>query len=391
MNRSKLIAGAIAASVSALAPACTSRAQAPAENDAIATPAPGTIAFAPGSPMLAELHRAKVTVEELPTEEVVAPGKIEANPNRVSKVLLPVTGRIVTVAVKVGDAVKAGEPLLTVEGPDADGAVSGYLTGEANVAQARAAIVKAQADFDRATDLFEHNAIAKKEVLSSESTLLQARAVGQQADALLEQARRKLAVLGLSPGETRPQVVVRSPLSGKVLELSVVPGEYRNDATASVMTVADLATVWVSSQVPESYIRFVQIGERVDISLLAYPGETFTGHVSRIADTVDPQTRTVKVHAEMKNPDGRFRPEMYGRIHHIESTAQTIVVPAGAVVERDSGSVVFVETSPGTFAQRRVTLGGRVGDLVRVKDGVQAGDVVVVDGVMLLKNLVKAT
>jgi cobalt-zinc-cadmium efflux system membrane fusion protein len=391
MNCSKLIAGVLAASLSAITGGCTSRAQAPADTDPITTPAPGTIEFAAGSPMLAEIQRAKVTTAELPTAEVVAPGKIEANPNRVSKVLLPIAGRIVAVAVKAGDAVKAGEPLLTVEGPDADGAVSGYLTADANVAQARAGIVKAQADFDRATDLFEHNAIARKEVLSAESTLVQAKAVGRQADALLEQARRKLAVLGLAPGETRPQVVVRSPLAGKVLELSVVPGEYRNDTTASVMTVADLATVWVSSQVPESYIRFVQIGERVEISLLAYPGETFTGHVSRIADTVDPQTRTVKVHAEMKNPDGRFRPEMYGRIHHIESTAQVIVLPAGAVVERDSGSVVFVETTPGTFAQRRVTLGGRVGDLVRVTSGVQAGEVVVVDGVMLLKNLVKAT
>jgi len=391
MNRSNLIAGLLAATLSGIGGGCTSRAQAPADNDPITTPAPGTIEFASGSPMLAELHRSKVTTAELPTEEVVAPGKIEANPNRVSKVLLPVGGRIVSVDVKVGDAVRAGEPLLTVEGPDADSAVSGYLTADANVAQSRAAIVKAQADFDRSSDLFEHNAIARKEVLSAESALVQAKAVGQQANALLEQARRRLAVLGLEPGDARPQVVVRSPLAGKVLELSVVPGEYRNDTAASVMTVADLATVWVSSQVPESYIRFVQIGERVDISLLAYPGETFTGHVSRIADTVDPQTRTVKVHAEMKNPDGRFRPEMYGRIHHIEATAQAIVVPAGAVVERDSGSVVFVETTPGTFAQRRVTLGGHVGDLVRVKSGVQPGDVVVVEGVMLLKNLVKAT
>jgi cobalt-zinc-cadmium efflux system membrane fusion protein len=391
MKRSNLVAGGIAVVFVIAAGGCTSRAQAPAENEPIATPAPGTVAFAPGSPMLAELHRAKVALADLPTEEVVAPGKIEANPNRVSKVLLPVGGRITSVSVKVGDAVKAGDPLLTVEGPDADSAVSGYLTADANVAQARAGIVKAQADYDRASDLFEHNAIAKKEVLSAESALVQAKAVGQQTDALLEQARRRLDVLGLSQHDARPQVVVRSPLAGKVLELSVVPGEYRNDTTASVMTVADLATVWVSSQVPESYIRFVQIGERVDISLLAYPGETFTGHVSRIADTVDPQTRTVKVHAEMKNPDGRFRPEMYGRIHHIESTAQTIVVPAGAVLERDTGSVVFVETSPGVFAQRRVTLGARVGDLVRVKSGVEIGDTVVVDGVMLLKNLVKAT
>jgi cobalt-zinc-cadmium efflux system membrane fusion protein len=389
MNRSTLIAGTLAVSLSAAVAGCTSRAQAPADEDPIATPAPGTIEFAAGSPMLAELHRATVTTAELPTAEVVAPGKIEANPNRVSKILLPVAGRIVAVAVKAGDAVAAGQPLLTVEGPDADGAVSGYLTADAGVAQARAAIIKA-GRLDRSTDLFEHNAVARKDVLSAESALVQAKAVGRQADALLAQARRRLAVLGLAPGDARPQVVVRSPLAGKVLELSVVPGEYRNDTTASVMTIADLATVWVSSQVPESYIRFVQIGERVDISLLAYPAETFTGHVSRIADTVDPQTRTVKVHAEMKNPEGRFRPEMYGRIHHIESTAQTIVVPAGAVVERDSGSVVFVETTPGTFAQRHVTLGGRVGDLVRVTSGVQPGEGRG-GGVMLLKNLVTST
>jgi len=384
------IANAFLAFLAVAAASCSGRAQTPPATGAEAAP-PGTVEFAAGSPMLTELHRATVTVADLPTEEVVATGKIEVNPNRVSKVLLPVGGRIVSVAVKVGDAVAAGAPLLTVEGPDADAAVSAALTAEANVAQARAAIVKARADFDRATDLFEHNAIAMKEVISAQSAMVQAEAVGQQADALREQARRRLAVLNLSADDPRPQVVVRAPFSGKVLELSIVPGEYRNDTTASVMTVADLATVWVSSQVPESYIRFVQVGERVDISLLAYPGETFSGHVSRIADTVDPQTRTVKVQAEMKNPDGRFRPEMYGRIHHIESTVRTVVVPSAAVVERDIGSVVFVETAPGRFVQRRVTLGARAGDVVRVTSGVEAGEVVVVDGVMLLKNLVKAT
>jgi multidrug efflux pump subunit AcrA (membrane-fusion protein) len=66
-------------------------------------------------------------------------------------------------------------------------------------------------------------------------------------------------------------------------------------------------------------------------------------------------------------------------------------VPSAAVVERDIGSVVFVETAPGRFVQRRVTLGARAGDVVRVTSGVEAGEVVVVDGVMLLKNLVKAT
>ena len=119
------------------------------------------------------------------------------------------------------------------------------------------------------------------------------------------------------------------------------------------MTIADLSTVWVTSQVPETYIRFVQVGERVEINLVAYPGETFDGRVSRIADTVDPQTRTVKVQAEMGNPQGRFRPEMFGSIHHIESTAMMTVIPFGAVVQDGNRTVVFVERAPGAFRGAR--------------------------------------
>ena len=87
-----------------------------------------------------------------------------------------------------------------------------------------------------------------------------------------------------------------------MLDLSVVPGEFRNDTNAPLMTIADLSTVWVTSQVPESYIRFVQVGERVEVSLVAYPGEVFDGRVARVADVVDPQTRTIKVHAELAEP-----------------------------------------------------------------------------------------
>lgn len=368
---------------------CGGKAATPADPKP-ATPAPNVVELPAGSPMLAQIRRDQVKLVDLPTDEIVAPGKIEANPNRISKVLLPVTGRVTSVLVKTGDAVKKDEPLLTMASPDADAAMSAYLSAVANVTQSQAGLNKAQADFDRASDLFEHNAIAKKDVLTTDSALAQAKAALEQAQASREQALRRLTLLGLTPGEFQQQVVVRSPLAGKVLELSVVPGEYRNDTTASVMTVADLATVWVTSQVPESYIRFVQLGERVEISLVAYPGETFEGKVSRIADVVDPQTRTVKVQAEMDNREGRFRPEMYGSIHHIEAIAKTPVLPAGAVVENvDGRSVVFVETAPGRFEQRQVTVGRRAGDLVRVTDGVKPGDTVVVDGVMLLKGLMR--
>jgi cobalt-zinc-cadmium efflux system membrane fusion protein len=351
----------------------------------------GTVVMAADSPMLTQIKREAVGTKELPTDEVVAPGKIEANPNRVAKVVLPVTGRVVSVMVKMGDAVKKDQPLLAIQSPDADAAMSTFLSTQASVTQSRAALVKAQSDFDRSSDLFEHNAVAKKEVLSAESALAQAKAGLEQAQASQEQAVRRLAVLGLKPGDANQEVVLRSPLAGKVLELSVVPGEFRNDTSASLMTIADLSSVWVTSQVPESYIRFVQLGERVEISLVAYPGEQFDGRVSRIADTVDPQTRTVKVQAEMDNRDGRFRPEMYGSIHHVESTATMTVIPFAAVVQDGDHAVVFVEQSPGHFQERRVSIGKRAGDVVRVVSGVKPGDSVVVDGVMLLKGLLKRT
>src|SRR5262249_39717318 len=147
----------------------------------------------------------------------------------------------------------------------------------------------------------------KREVLDAQNAVTQAQAALDQAHAVRAQALRRLEILGLKPGALQQRVVVRAPLSGNVLEINVVPGEYRNDPTAAVMTIADLSTVWISSDVPESAIRLIQIGERVEISLVAYPGETFVGRVTRIADTVDQQTRTVKVRAEMNNPQGRFR------------------------------------------------------------------------------------
>ncbi len=357
-----------------------------ASNPAIAEPS-GAIVFEPGSSLLKQITRAAVRMEPLPTAEVVAPGKIEANPNRLSKVVLPVTGRIGKVLVSVGDSVRSGQSLFTVQSPDADAATSAFLSAQAAVTQAESASGKVQADFERASDLFAHDAVARKDVLAAESALAQAKASVNQAHATLEQTRRHLGVLGLNEGDFRQEVVVAAPLSGKVLDVAIVAGEYRTDQTVPVMTVADLSSVWVSSQVPESYIRFVQVGERVEISLIAYPGETFEGRVSRISDTLDPQTRSVKVQAEVGNRSGRFRPEMYGSIHHVESMAVIPVVPPGAVIQTDGRSVVYVETTPGRFVPRDVTVGAPAGDMVRILKGLTEGERVVVDGTMLMKGL----
>ena len=110
-----------------------------------------------------------------------------------------------------------------------------------------------------------------------------------------EQAGRRLDLLGLQREQFGQKIAVKAPISGKVLELTVAPNEYRNDTNASLMTIGDLSHVWVSSDVPETSIRFIKPGEHVDMELQAYPGRVFRARVKRIADTVDPVTRTIKV------------------------------------------------------------------------------------------------
>jgi cobalt-zinc-cadmium efflux system membrane fusion protein len=141
--------------------------------------------------------------------------------------------------------------------------------------------------------------------------------------------------------------------------------------------------------VPETYIRFVQAREPVEVRLAAYPSEVFHARVARIADTVDPQTRTVKVQAELDNPGGRLRPEMFGTIHHVEAIAKATVVPIGAVIDDNGQSVLFVQTSPGTFERRVVQPGPKSDTVIRIASGVHDGEAVVVDGAVLLSAMMR--
>jgi cobalt-zinc-cadmium efflux system membrane fusion protein len=338
------------------------------------------------SPQLSQIKVAAVEEADVPFEVVTAPGKIEANPNRMSRIVLPLPGRVDSVFVKLGDSVKRGDPLLTLESPDADVAASAYLGALAGLNTAKTAQLKAQSDYDRSKDLFDHKAVAEKEKLAAEAALSQARAGVEQAEASREQTQRRLELLGLKPGKFGQKITVSAPISGKVLEMSVAAGEYRNDTTAPLMVIADLSSVWVSSDVPETQIRFIDIGERLDIQLSAFPGQTFRGRVTRIADTVDPQTRTIKVRAEMNNLKGLLRPEMFGNIRHVESTRRPPLVPVAAVIQAEGQSTVYREKSRGVFDPVRVELAAPFDGKAGVLKGLKAGDRIVVDGVMLLKN-----
>jgi RND family efflux transporter MFP subunit len=139
--------------------------------------------------------------------------------------------------------------------------------------------------------------------------------------------------------------------------------------------------------VPENAIRLIEVGESIEVELVAFPGEIFSARVKRIADVLDPKTRTIQVRAELANPAGRFRPEMFGRIRHSHDTRKVPVVPARAVLRRGSEAILYVERGPGRFERISVTVGAARGDRIPVLAGIEAGDRVAVDGVMLLAGL----
>jgi len=355
------------------------------ESPTAKAPSQGLVEFNRDAAKLRQIATEPVHTVAMPAEEITAPAKIEANPNRVGHALMPVPGRIVSVRVKLGDAVVQGQPLVSVDSPSISDAESAYTQSEAGVRQADVTLAKANADLARSKELFDHGALASKEVLVAEAAADMAKAAVEQAKAARDQSRQKLEHLGLKPGQAQQQVTVAAPISGKVLEINAVQGEYHNEINASLFTIADLSRVWVSSDVPESAIRFCHVGGQAELDLIAYPNETFRARVTRIADIVDPETRTVKVTAELDNPNGRLRPQMFGRLHYAGSTRPTIWVPEAAVVQVDGKDAVFVEEAPGRFRATPIQLGRRHNSGFAVLAGLASGQRVVTTGTVYVK------
>jgi hypothetical protein len=164
-------------------------------------------------------------------------------------------------------------------------------------------------------------------VLAAETVLVQSQAALTQAQASQEEALKRLEVLGLTKGSVINQfVTVRSSVSGKVIDIAAVSGEYRSDTSTPILTVADLSTVWVAADVPEDQVRFAKVGNPVHITMNAYPGEVFEGRVMRIGDVVDSTTRTVKVRAQLANPNARFRPEMFAQLREQQGSTELPVL-----------------------------------------------------------------
>lgn len=211
---------------------------------------------------------------------------------------------------------------------------------------------------------------------------------------LAEDARRRLELLGLAEpelaelgktGQALRDVAIRSPVNGTVIRRDAVEGSYVQPG-ASLFAVADLSTVWVIADVYEHELRRVRVGQAARLNVTAYPGETFTGKVQFLYPTIDPETRTMRVRLEFRNPKQTLKPGMYATVRLDLPPTEGLVVPAEAVVDTGEVQYVFIAKPGGHFEPRRVKVGGRTDGDAEILDGLAEGETVVTTSNFLIDS-----
>jgi Cu(I)/Ag(I) efflux system membrane fusion protein len=221
------------------------------------------------------------------------------------------------------------------------------------------------------------------------------------ARALLEAARQKLGLLGLSGPEidaviaarsVRPLLPVRAPIGGTVIESAAVAGAPAA-ADAGLFKLADTSMLWGCIHLTEKDLAAVRPGMAAAIRTQAYPGREFSGRLVLVGASMDASTRTVEGRIEIPNPDGTLKPGMYIEAW-LESSERrpVLIVPASAVQEFASGRIVFVRTGPTSFVLRPVETGESLEGWIEILSGLAEGEAVVIAGGFLLKSeLMKAS
>ena len=309
------------------------------------------------------------------------PATVQANQNELAEVTTLIRGRVVKVHVDVGQDVKKGALLAMLHSVDLGVAEGEYLKAEAKLEEAERSHV-------RAKELYENKAVSLAELQRREAARKAARAEARET-------KNRLELLGVPREEIdrldrentiKADVPLRAPFDGRVITRNITRGEVV-ETDQTLFTVANLTDVWVIGNVPEKDVQFIRKDQSVNVVLAAYPHAIFTGTITYIGDVLDPATRTMRLRVTVSNPDRLLKPEMFAIVMvYGVSSEDALSVPLAAVQDGPVGKMVFVQWEPGAFEARTVKLGNEEGDVVRVLEGVKAGEQVVTKGSFVLKS-----
>jgi cobalt-zinc-cadmium efflux system membrane fusion protein len=373
------IVGALAA---ALAIAGCSRTPDPASGGAAGAAGAATAGyFTVPADQLA--HLAVAPVQKMTwTSTVRTTGTVDWDHDHTAQAITQVGGPITRLMVDTGDRVKAGDPLLYVSSPDVNGAIAAFRKAQNQRDLARRTL-------DRDRDLLDHKAISPRAFEATEAAF-------NDAATDLEAARQALRILGVSDadlqqaeaqnGPIRPELPMRAPIGGTVVERLVLPGQVIEAGSTVAFVITDPSTVWVQAHVYEKDLGAVQLHDRADITAASLP-KPFTGTVGYIGDVIDPATRTTPVRIVTRNPGSRLKKDMFVDVTIHDPARRTVLtVPVAAVLYDDENfPFVYVQAGPGRFARRSVTLGVQQDDRVAIATGLAEGDRVVSEGSVFLQ------
>jgi cobalt-zinc-cadmium efflux system membrane fusion protein len=307
-------------------------------------------------------------------------GKVLVPQNRKAIVSYAFPARVAEVHVAVGDWVKRGQTLLMLESEEVG-------TAKLEFYRARADLELAKASFERESHLFERGVGAQKSLLTAE-------AERKVAEATLETAEKKLHVLGFTEDQVReiqrshqvhPSISLQAPISSRVIESQAVLGAMVDQST-EILTLMDPTTLWVDAEIYERDISRVHPGQKVTISVPAYPDQTFGGTLSYVGDVLKEDTRTITVRTEVDNPHHRLKPGMFADVQiSMNGASPALVVPKEAVLDDGDERIVFVLAGDG-FEVRAVQVGARRNGDLEITAGLREGESVATLGAFQLKS-----
>jgi len=324
-------------------------------------------------------HVQVITVEPTTlTRTLRLTGTVAYNAFRTTPVITQVGGPVSRVLVMPGQHVRAGQAMLDVSSPDYSQLLDAYL-------KASDTFRLADRNYARAQDLYQHHAIAERDLEQAESDRNQARAD-------LNASEQGMKILGikdpasLAKSPSSAQIPVLAPIGGEVVERLVSPGQVVQAGQTQAFTISDLSTVWVLANVYQSDLSHVRSGDSVTVQTDAYP-QSFHGRISYVSPSLDPTTRTLQARIVVDNPGEKLKKDMYCTVVATAgSIPNAIVVPDSSILRDDDNQpFVYVAVGQNQFGRRDVEMGQRQNGQTQILKGISAGERVVGDGSLFLQ------
>lgn len=309
-----------------------------------------------------------VVTEEPFVKEVITSGTVQAIPTQFAYIAPPFPGRIIKSYIKLGQQVSAGTPLFEITSPDFTEAQKEYY-------QALSEKELANKELIRKEDLLKHGVGSKRELEEAQNVLKIVDKEYENAIAVLKiyQTDPKSMVLG-------QPLVVRSPINGNVIDNNIVTGQFITDDAEPVATVADLNQVWMVAQVKEKDIKYIHAGTTMDIHIAAMPDSNIEGTVFHVDQSVDEETRSIKVLSVCDNKDGLLKLGMYTTVHFLDKPKEQIAIPEKALLQGEKSSYVLVQIADNKFVHTPVEVEATKDGKAIIEKGLQQGQKIIFEG-----------